>query len=72
MNNQERCEQIARLATEMAHSLSEPAWMPVSQVPEDDSQIVVVKTATGAKYFSSTINGKFMRGIVAWTPLPKE
>lgn len=48
------------------------AWRPTTETPETDDELVVVKTTTGAKYFGSTINGRWMSNVAAWSPLPKD
>lgn len=48
-------------------------WIPVGDARRPaDGELVVVKTKDGCKYFGSAYDGKFMKDIVAWYPLPKE
>lgn len=48
------------------------AWIRADEArPGSDDEKVVVKTDTGAMFFASTINGKFMKNVKYWYPLPK-
>lgn len=50
---------------------NEPAWRPITELPQDDS-LAIVLTKDGCKYFASPRNGRWDKKVAYWLPLPKE
>jgi len=46
-------------------------WIPASEPPKDGRK-VVVKTKDGAIYFETPRNGKLMKNVEFWYPLPDD
>lgn len=46
-------------------------WIPASEPPKEDRK-VVVKTKDGAVYFETPRNGKLMKNVEFWYPLPDD
>lgn len=46
-------------------------WIPASEPPKEDRK-VVVKTKDGAIYFETPRNGKLMKNVEFWYPLPDD
>lgn len=46
-------------------------WIPASEPPKDDRK-VIVKTKDGAVYFETPRDGKLMKNVELWYPLPED
>lgn len=46
-------------------------WIPADgEIMPENGKKVCVKTKSGAVYAGTTYNGKFMKDVVAWFPIP--
>ena len=66
--------QALRLPGYPAEAPAAPAkreWIPASQPPKTDKR-VVVKTKDGAVYFETPRDGKLMKNVAYWYPLPDD
>ena len=68
---------IAQALQLLAYSTEAPAapakreWIPASEPPKTNER-VVVKTKDGCVYFETPRDGKLMKNVTAWYPLPAD
>jgi hypothetical protein len=63
--------QLPAYTTEVQTIPAQPEWIPASQPPTTESK-VVVKTKDGCIYFETPRDGKLMKNVKLWYPLPED
>ena len=63
--------QLPAYSSEVKTIPAEPEWIPASQPPKTESR-VVVRTKDGCVYFETPRDGKLMKNVEYWYPLPED
>lgn len=63
--------QLPAYSTEAPAAPAKREWIPASEPPKTNER-VVVKTKDGCVYFETPRDGKLMKNVAAWYPLPAD